>query len=213
MGTKIECSINLVATLVKSNKLAVGGVNVWEYYYQNKGRLTNNHHRTIINKLQGPIMDRNNIESIKKTMQMHEDIFKHQVRELHRVYSVQKMLMNELKNKIRQQNFWNPMNDIEKQFSRGFDLEKPAVENTFIGSSLGIDEGEVGTSSNTAAFQSCKLSTFDDFNEELEVDLTLSIGGSQLKNSNMKLQLGECSDTTNPIRSNSVTFTQGLQLK
>lgn len=116
MGTKIECSINHLATLVKSNKLAVGGVNVWEHYYQNKGRLTNNHHRTIINKLQGPIMDRNNIESIKKTMQMHEDIFKHQVKELHRVYSVQKMLMNELKNKIRQQNFWNPMNDIEKQF-------------------------------------------------------------------------------------------------
>ena len=79
MGTKIECSINLLATLVKSNKLAVGGVNVWEHYYRNKGKLTNNHHRTRINKLQGPIMDRNNIESIKKTMQMHEDIFQHQV--------------------------------------------------------------------------------------------------------------------------------------
>jgi hypothetical protein len=78
MGTKIKYSINLLAR----NKLAVGGVNVWEHY-QNKRWLTNKHHRFRINKLQGQIMDKmldkNNIESIKKTMQMHEDIFKHQV--------------------------------------------------------------------------------------------------------------------------------------
>ncbi|XP_073227052.1 uncharacterized protein [Cicer arietinum] len=212
-------------------------------------------YRTGINKLQGPIMDRmldrNNIESIKRTMQMHEDIFKHQVRELHRVYNVQKMLMDDLKNKTRQQKFWNPMNEIdishahsiEQQhhhttqslrenlgsierigcyfgdsikIQKGFDLEKPAIENTFIGS-FGIDEGEVGTSSYNA-FQS---------NEEMEVDLTLSIGGSsKVKSSNMEIQLacldsnsgksrvGECSDTTTTINSsNTVTFTQGLQLK
>ncbi|KAL5065956.1 hypothetical protein RYX36_027693 [Vicia faba] len=145
-------------------------------------------------------LDRNHIESIKKTMKLHEDIFKHQVRELHRIYNVQKMLMNELKNKIRQQNFWSPMKDI-----RGIDLEKPAVENPLIGSSFGIDEGEVGTSSHTATFQNS--------NEEMEVDLTLSIGGSKVKNTNMKLQLGECSDTETTIRSNSVTITQGLPLK
>jgi hypothetical protein len=78
MGTKIKYSINLLAR----NKLAVSGVNVWEHY-QNKRWLTNKHHRFRINKLQGQIMDKmldkNNIESIKKTMQMHEDIFKHQV--------------------------------------------------------------------------------------------------------------------------------------
>ncbi|GAU35236.1 hypothetical protein TSUD_205120 [Trifolium subterraneum] len=103
------------------------------------------------------------------------------------------------------------MNDINKKNSRGFDLEKPAIESTFFGSSFGIDEGEVGTSSYTTAFQSCELSTVGDCsNEEMEVDLTLSIGGSQLnKNSNM----GECSDTTDSIRSNTVKFTQGLQLK
>lgn len=75
MGTKIEYSINLLATLVDSNNLAVGGVDVWEHF-QNK------HQRTGINKLQGPMdrmLDRNNVESIKKTMQMQEDIFKHQV--------------------------------------------------------------------------------------------------------------------------------------
>jgi len=75
MGTKIEYSINLLATIVDSTNLAVGGVDVWEHY-QNKNQ------RTEIRKLQGPMdrmLDRNNVESIKKTMQMHEDIFKHQV--------------------------------------------------------------------------------------------------------------------------------------
>lgn len=75
MGTKIEYSINLLATLVDRNNLAVGGVDVWEHY---QGK----HQRSGINKLQGPMdrmLDRNNIESIKKTMQVHEDVFKHQV--------------------------------------------------------------------------------------------------------------------------------------
>jgi len=75
MGTKIEYSINLLAAIVDSANLAVGGVDVWEHY-QNKNQ------RTEIRKLQGPMdrkLDRKNVESIKKTMQMHEDIFKHQV--------------------------------------------------------------------------------------------------------------------------------------
>ncbi|KAJ1433464.1 hypothetical protein SESBI_05998 [Sesbania bispinosa] len=263
MGTKIEYSINLLATLVDSNNIAVGGVDVWQYY-QNKGRLTNNRHSIGINKLEGPMdrrLDRNNIESIKKTMQMHEDIFKHQVRELHRVYNVQKMLMDELKNKIRQQKFLNPMNDmdvrhphsIEQQhqttqisygsdfhaqslredlgsrersgsfcgdtikMQRGFDLEKPAEED-ILTRERGFDEGEAGPSSHSA-FQSCKISTGDS-NEEMEVDLTLSIGVSQVKSSDMPQlacsdspngksdRVGECSDPTTPMSSSTVTFTQ-----
>ncbi|KAJ8750810.1 hypothetical protein K2173_015991 [Erythroxylum novogranatense] len=52
-----------------------------------------------------------NVESIKKTMQMQEDIFKHQVRELHRLYSVQRMLMDELKMEISNHSSkpWTPM--------------------------------------------------------------------------------------------------------
>ncbi|KAJ4957800.1 hypothetical protein NE237_024911 [Protea cynaroides] len=40
-----------------------------------------------------------NTESVRKTMLMHEEIFKEQVRELHRLYRVQKMLMDGLRNK------------------------------------------------------------------------------------------------------------------
>ncbi|KAK7265241.1 hypothetical protein RJT34_32858 [Clitoria ternatea] len=233
MGTKIEYSINLLATLVDSNNLAVGGVDVWEHN-QNKRQ------RTRINKLKGPMdkmLDRNNIESIKKTMLMHEDIFKHQVRELHRVYRVQKMLMDEVQNEIRQQKFCNPDIDVVShphyikhqttqisfsddttiKMQRGFDLERPA------------DEGEAGSSSHTA-FQSCKRSTSGS-DEEMEVDLTLSIGGSQVKNSHMSQlacsdstngktkelnssasfksdRIGERSDPTTPMSNSTITFTQ-----
>ncbi|XP_028773659.1 uncharacterized protein LOC114730718 isoform X2 [Neltuma alba] len=111
MGTKIEHSINPLAVAVESNNFSISGVDVWEYYQ--KKRLTG-----INNKSKDPIsmdriLDRNSMESIKKTMQMQEDIFKHQVRELHRVYSVQKMLMEELKKESRQKNIWTAMSGLE----------------------------------------------------------------------------------------------------
>lgn len=181
--------------------------------------------------------------------------------------------MDELKNEIRQQKLWNPMNDtdtlshthhcIERQqnhtaaqtssygpefhvqslredligsrersgsfsrdtpiikMERGFDLEMLAEEE-ILTRARGFDEGhEAGPS------------TGGDTNEEMEVDLTLSIGGSsQVKNLHQHQlacsdRVGECSgsDTTTPMTmSNStVTFTQetkgphwlshGLQLK
>ncbi|CAJ1975883.1 unnamed protein product [Sphenostylis stenocarpa] len=230
MGTKIEYSINLLASsAVESNNFIVGGVDVWEHY-QNKG-VTNNHFSFGVNKLQDPMdrmFDRNNIESIKKTMQMHEDIFKQQVRELHRVYSVQKMLMDDLRKETKQKKFWTPMNGIDMSHShflqhqqqqqettttlisygpdfhvqslreelcskersgscsgetmkrqRGFDLERPAERDIF----GGCDEHEAGPSSYTA-LERCKISSNDGSDEDMEVDLTLSIGGSQVKNNN-----------------------------
>ena len=81
MGTKIEYSINLLASSVDSNNFTDGGMDMWEHY-QKKGLTNNNHYNIGDNKLQDPMdrmPDRNNIESIKKTMQMHEEVFKHQV--------------------------------------------------------------------------------------------------------------------------------------
>ncbi|KAG4946435.1 uncharacterized protein LOC114388570 [Glycine soja] len=249
MGTKIEYSINLLASSVDSNNFIVGGVDVWEHY-QNKGE-TNKHCSIGVNKLQDPMdrmLDRNNIESIKKTMQMHEEIFKYQVRELHRVYSVQKILMDDLRKETKQKKFWTPMNGIDISHShflqqqqqttttlisygpdfhvqslredlcskersgscsgetikrqRGFDLERPAERDIFGG---GCDEHEAGLSSYTA-LERCKISSNNDdgYDEDMEVDLTLSIGGgSQVnnkKNSSSKkpylLPLG-CSDSPN----------------
>ncbi|KAE9598728.1 hypothetical protein Lalb_Chr15g0084041 [Lupinus albus] len=226
MGTKYEYSINVLATSIDSNNFSVSGVDVWEHY-QNKG-LTNSYYNIGVNKLQDPIMDKrelekNHIESIKKTMQMHEDIFKHQVRDLHRVYNMQKMLMDEHKKGTKQNNLWTPMNSIgiynphfiqqqhttqissygpdlhvqrlknvyskERSGSysvetierrRSFDLERLAeVGDIFAATKHGCNEDESGPSSFTA-FQNCKIST-NGSDEDMEVDLTLSIGGSYVK--------------------------------
>ncbi|KAE9602431.1 hypothetical protein Lal_00050130 [Lupinus albus] len=228
MGTKIDFSINLIATSVdQNNNLNVGGVDVWEHY-QNK-ELKDKHHKRMIG--------RNNIESIKKTMQMHEDIFKHQVKELHRVYSVQKMLMDEHKKENKQHKYQTLINSIgishphfsEQQnqttqfsYAPNFHIERPAEEGIFTGTH-DFDENERGPSSYNTSFQTCKIST-SGYDEEMEVDLTLSIGSSKVKKSHVsqlacldspigKTREGECSDTTTPMSSSSVTFTQGLKLK
>ncbi|KAH1111893.1 hypothetical protein GYH30_010308 [Glycine max] len=143
----------------------------------------------------------------------------HTLRELHRVYNVQKILMDDLRKETKQKKFWTPMNGIDikdlclKERSgscfgetikrqRGFDLERPAERDIFYG---GCDEHEAGLSSYTA-LERCKISSNDDdgYDEDMEVDLTLSIGGgSQVnnkKNSSSKkpylLPLG-CSDSPN----------------
>ncbi|XP_019454496.1 PREDICTED: uncharacterized protein LOC109355738 isoform X2 [Lupinus angustifolius] len=183
------------------------------------------------------MIDRNNIESIKKTMQMHDEIFRHQVRELHRVYSVQRMLMDEHKKENKQQKYQTLINGIDISYphfteqqhqttqisyepnfhvqslnmERGFDLERPAEEGIF----TGTRRFDAGPSSYSTSFQSCKIST-SGYDEEMEVDLTLSIGTSKVKKShvacldspNGKTREGECSDPTTPMSSSSVTFTQ-----
>ncbi|XP_057753664.1 uncharacterized protein LOC130973239 [Arachis stenosperma] len=205
MGTKIEYSINLLATSVDSKNFTNdAGGDVWEHF-QNKS-LTNNNNKHFNkigdNKLQDSmdmIPDRNNIESIKRTMQMHEDIFKNQVRELHRVYSVQKMMMDELKNEIRQKKLWKnfqqssvhnnvqPLREdlcskersgscsasgdtMRKQ--KGFDLERPLAEEVAVFATA--DEAEAAAEAGTR----------NNDDEEMEVDLTLSIGGSHHINKN-----------------------------
>lgn len=85
MGTKVEYSIDVLATsVVDSNNVAVKGVDVWEQH-QNKRVSYKDCHRigTTNYSLEFPMerrkLDRHNVESIKKTMQVHEDIFRHQV--------------------------------------------------------------------------------------------------------------------------------------
>ncbi|XP_059461580.1 uncharacterized protein LOC132190566 [Corylus avellana] len=103
-------------------------------------------------------LGKHNIEYIKRTMQMHEDVFKYQVRELHRLYSLQKMVMDELKKELKQNRCWSSMTPTTQKchgfnfnlqslredpstrersgscsagtmrMARGFDLERPAAE-------------------------------------------------------------------------------------
>ncbi|KAK8630263.1 hypothetical protein V6N13_079064 [Hibiscus sabdariffa] len=106
-----------------------------------------------------------NMESTKKTMQMHEEMFKYQVRELHRLYRVQKMLMDELKREITTNRLWATSTTSSRERSgscsgdpmkaaKSFDLERLAEENS---------------------------------DEDSEIELTLSIGGGSSKKKKKKM--------------------------
>ncbi|XP_010443418.1 PREDICTED: ras guanine nucleotide exchange factor Q-like [Camelina sativa] len=97
-------------------------------------------------------LEKQNAESIRHTMQAQEDTFKQQVRELHRVYNTQKMMMNQLKHRSQ---YWTVDNNKDQTGSR---------ERT--GSCSGIDLENVVRATQTTT----------DHIEESELELTLSIG-------------------------------------
>ncbi|XP_073137906.1 uncharacterized protein [Henckelia pumila] len=65
------------------------------------------------------------IESMKKTMLTHEQIFKQQVKELHRLYDLQKMLMHELRN---EQSWRRNESIISQSFTTLFKRDDPVTE-------------------------------------------------------------------------------------
>ncbi|XP_002532804.2 uncharacterized protein LOC8278027 [Ricinus communis] len=283
MGTKLDYAINLLAPSPNSTSFSVHCVDDLEDYLQTKG-LSNNFQSTgRVNEHHSSMNDRmpekNNTDFIRKTMQIHEDIFKHQVRELHRLYSVQKMLMEELKKEIKQKKrYWSPMtgsdivssdqliinqqhNSTAQQTSheydfkiqslrddpsprersssscsgetmrimaRGFDLERPAEEDMSLSTAVSAihqDLARARTSSSYIPFTGNRVSNHVCSDEESEVELTLSIGGSskskkatdhhqELLDSpapSFKSERGEeCSRSapTTPMSSYSATFDQ-----
>lgn len=89
MGTKIECAIDpLAATSSANNNNSftlhyTSTVDDWDYFQireqKNKFQTSTgigNNFRDSMDRM----LEKHNIESIKKTMQIHEDIFRHQVR-------------------------------------------------------------------------------------------------------------------------------------
>ena len=81
MGTKLQYMINVLATSPNSSRLTEKPMDDWDYF-KNK-ELKVDFKRNCIDKLHNSmdrILEQNNVETIKKTMLMHEDVFKHQVR-------------------------------------------------------------------------------------------------------------------------------------
>ncbi|XP_039032749.1 uncharacterized protein LOC120167928 isoform X1 [Hibiscus syriacus] len=172
---------------------------------------------------------RHNMESIRNTMLMHEDVFKHQVRELHRLYSVQKVLMDELKKDIKNNRFWTTTGESNLHVqgdtrARGFDLERPSGEEA---ATVVAEDHQAGPSSRTN-----QVMSIEDSDEDSEVELTLGIGiggrGSskkKLKNSSTSSQSihnkeikrefdssASCSGPGTPVSSSSATFDQEKKL-
>lgn len=70
MGTKLKCAINPLATSQNSSKLSFTVHFVDDYF---RTRVVNE------NCQMERALEKQHMESIRKTMQMHENIFKHQV--------------------------------------------------------------------------------------------------------------------------------------
>ncbi|XVF69981.1 hypothetical protein PTKIN_Ptkin11bG0124600 [Pterospermum kingtungense] len=122
MGTKLERAINPLASSQNANSCNFN-VHFVDDYFRTRTLKENCQKIIGLDRFcssldMDRVLERNSMESIRKTMQMHEDIFKHQVRELHRLYSVQKKLTDELRKEIKQNRYWpTPMtsSDIKQQ--------------------------------------------------------------------------------------------------
>uniref|UniRef100_A0A5B7BYR4 Uncharacterized protein n=1 Tax=Davidia involucrata TaxID=16924 RepID=A0A5B7BYR4_DAVIN len=133
-------------------------------------------------------------------MLMHEDIFKQQVRELHRLYSAQKMLMDEMKNGIKQDRYWGPMTASDINHSHileqhqptnttGYNLHFQSVrdsprsrEQQSVSCSGEFSRTPKGFDLETLAKEDIATgiskTSVDECDEESDVELTLSIGCS-----------------------------------
>ncbi|XP_038999021.1 uncharacterized protein LOC120124395 [Hibiscus syriacus] len=152
------------------------------------------------------------MESIRNTMQMHEDVFKHQVQELHRLYSVQKILMDELKKEIKNNRFWTTTSSNMNQTTGVFGLNVQ-------GDPRPRSFDQAGPSSRTNRIMSIGGSDED---SEVELTLGIGIGGSgsrkkKLKNCSTSSQSvhnkeldssASCSGPGTPVSSSSATFDQ-----
>ncbi|GLU10448.1 hypothetical protein SLE2022_272490 [Rubroshorea leprosula] len=204
MGTKLEFAVNPLAKSSKSNSFTLHCVDDWSNF-RTGGLILKESCQNSMDRHK--MLESHNRESIRRTMQMHEDVFKHQVRELHRLYSVQRMLMDEFKKEVKQNKSWNPTrsSNISFQFQdrkddqvsregsgscsgdtmrmiRGFDLERlAAVAGPEEDNSGEVSIVEDQTGPRPTNFPRSTQMSLDGSDEDSEVELTLSIGSSSGK--------------------------------
>ncbi|KAF9680539.1 hypothetical protein SADUNF_Sadunf06G0131900 [Salix dunnii] len=133
MGTKLEYAINLPAT--SQNSVSVSARCVDDMEYLQTGGQSKDLKASGIDKFcssMDRMPEKHNKDFIKKTMQLHDDIFKLQVRELHRLYSVQKMLMDEMNKNETKQNRknWSPITSSYINYSQFANRPKSTAQTT-----------------------------------------------------------------------------------
>ncbi|GAB4853556.1 hypothetical protein Ancab_017747 [Ancistrocladus abbreviatus] len=103
MGTELQYAIpiDVLAAANFSLNYCVDDCTCNLIIMKHKAPEDSNSWRIQLRDLMDRVLDQHNQEIIKKTMQTHEEVFKQQVRELHRLYSIQRMLMEELKKESR----------------------------------------------------------------------------------------------------------------
>ncbi|EPS73001.1 hypothetical protein M569_01762 [Genlisea aurea] len=123
------------------------------------------------------------MESVKKMMLIHEQVFKEQVHELHRLYGLQKVLMQ--KQRMESLRFISPwQNAAAPPEMGGYKLC------SFMPSCSGDDDSRMRIVLDLESLQDPNKSRNDDEEEEesddVEVELTLSIGQCTRKQRNGK---------------------------
>lgn len=217
MATKFQYAINPLAT-ASNNSLAVNQNSDWGYSRETGARGQSEesalHH--FKHSMDHEMFDLQKIESIKKTMLLHEDIFQRQVRELHRLYNLQMKLMYELKKEMTYKQgplagkdpsssqfliCQKQMQDIRSnlpvhgltygsaersasscgeslRMPKLFNLERVAEE----GPSTSIQPTEQDQQRpNRYGLSTSNKASMDGSDEEIDVELTLSIGCSKSK--------------------------------
>ncbi|KAK1275442.1 hypothetical protein QJS04_geneDACA004026 [Acorus gramineus] len=196
MGTTLQYSVNLIANIPKNSTDAINtGQETGHFlsYFENKH--PKEEPQTGFDQLQESmdmLLEQCNREIIRNTMLKHEEVFKDQVHELHRLYRVQKSLMSELKNnetKLR------PPKSATSGSMRDLNFNQPS--STLQAShSLRVADGY------QSAAQTYPQYGFHQYREN-DIELTLSIGRGS--HSNTEPSLSE-SRTEEPSVSSRETF-------
>lgn len=100
MGTKLQYALNLLSTPSNNHDRSIN-IETTDAWVCSRKSVLKDSVRIGFNQLQESMdrmLQQYNRESLKKTMLNQEEIFKEQVRELHRLYTVQKTLMSDLRN-------------------------------------------------------------------------------------------------------------------
>ncbi|XP_015879824.3 uncharacterized protein LOC107415920 isoform X1 [Ziziphus jujuba] len=103
MGTEVQSKMYLPGCYSMkdlSNSASYGG---WSLHHESKPLKNGQHYDIFLTRpiVDGFDFDGYNKEQLRQTIMKHESIFRHQVRELHRLYKIQRDLMNEIKSKER----------------------------------------------------------------------------------------------------------------
>ncbi|XP_010539419.1 PREDICTED: probable serine/threonine-protein kinase fhkE isoform X2 [Tarenaya hassleriana] len=158
-------------------------------------------------------LENQNLNSIRNTMLAQEDIFKNQVRELHRVYGVQKVMMEELKKETKQRRQWShddnltypqqpaaSHNNSSSFFLLDFNNSSNQRRRDRSRSGSGIELESPAAEISAVDLGRPTRTNGSDTMEEIELELTLSIGMSSSSDNQRE------TTTTNNNNSSTTSF-------
>ncbi|KAF8378756.1 hypothetical protein HHK36_030105 [Tetracentron sinense] len=99
MGTKVQCKSYFPGYYSMRDLNEDANSGSWPSYYEDRTLNSGQYYNSCLPRPPTDVYSGHDKEVLKQTMLKHEDIFKNQVLELHRVYRIQRDLMDEIKRK------------------------------------------------------------------------------------------------------------------